>query len=208
MQGRYHYWRLDPFTLREISDMTGQTGGVLARLFERGGFPEPYLAATDRAKKRWQRSRLERVIREDIFALESLRDLNSMFYLHDLLVERVGSPISLQALAEDIGVSPITISNWIRVLEAMYAIFIVTPYHRKLSRAIKNETDFLVTVSGELDILAEAKFSDKSLSKGLLHYARKLKPRKAYQVIYDFEGLKESKDADLLAAEDFFLQLK
>lgn len=260
MQGRYHYWRLHPFTHAEVTKVGAGSDDVLARLFLRGGFPEPYLAQNERALKRWQRERLERVIREDIFALENIRDLNAMFYLHDILIERVGSPISLRAIGQDLGVSPITIGNWIRILEAMYAIFIVTPYHRKLSRAVKkeykvyffdwglikdpglkwenmlaahlykhchyrqdsegerielyflrdrdgHETDFMLTQDSKPAELIEAKYSDLSLSKGLLYFSEKLGVPKASQVVYTAEERRETRFADVVPATEFLNSL-
>ncbi len=42
--GRYHYWRLHPFTLDEVFD----------RLMTLGGFPEPFLSGYLRESRRWR----------------------------------------------------------------------------------------------------------------------------------------------------------
>ena len=260
MQGRYHYWRLHPFTYSEILQVTNSSENILQNLFARGGFPEPYFASSERALKRWQRERLERVIREDVFALESIRNLNSLFLLHELLVERVGSPVSLKSLGEDLGVSPITVGHWIQILEAMYVLFIVTPYHKKLTRAIRkeykvyfydwslirdnglrwenmlashllrhchfqedsegdrmqlcflkdrddHEADFLLVRNGKPFQLLEAKLTDPHLTRGILYFSRKLKIKQTSQVVFNFEGIKEGRDADIISGENFLEKL-
>ena len=106
LQGRYHHFRLHPFTLGEVSYPgttklpvpgaelsvpAGDQPEVLNGLLEYGGFPEPYLAQSDRVLRRWQKERLDRFFREDIRDLEPIRDLGSLQLLADLLPERVGS---------------------------------------------------------------------------------------------------------------------
>ena len=45
--GRYFIWRLHPFSVRELMDVQGVTAlQALARLMDRGRFPEPCSAAT------------------------------------------------------------------------------------------------------------------------------------------------------------------
>ena len=44
LAGRYYTWRLHPFSVRELMETQGVTAAqALARLLERGGFPEPCL---------------------------------------------------------------------------------------------------------------------------------------------------------------------
>jgi predicted AAA+ superfamily ATPase len=60
-----------------------------------------------------------------------------MQLLVGLLRERVGSPIVIFNLAEDLQVSPITVKKWIEVLEDMYVLFQVRPYAGKIPRALQ-----------------------------------------------------------------------
>lgn len=58
--GRYHYWRLHPFTLDEIpADISSQD--AFTRLMTVGGFPEPFLDNDEREARRWRRERFDRV---------------------------------------------------------------------------------------------------------------------------------------------------
>ena len=64
LQGRYHYYRLHPFSLLEMSDTPSSAD--LSSLLKFGGFPEPLLRAEEKFWRRWQRERMQRVIYEDI----------------------------------------------------------------------------------------------------------------------------------------------
>ncbi|MEW6744990.1 MAG: ATP-binding protein [Planctomycetota bacterium] len=143
LQGRYHHYRLHPFTLSELQARAApeafSPGGeldvpsrapreTLASLMKFGGFPEPILAQSERTLRRWQKERLERFFREDIRDLESVRDLSSLQILADLLPERVGSPLSLNALREDLEVSHRALTLWMEILERLYYVFRLRPH--------------------------------------------------------------------------------
>lgn len=155
--GRYHYFRLHPFSLRELSgskppatafpkaapDLVLDTPGTgLDDLLRLGGFPEPLLAGSERTLKRWQHGRFERVFREDIRATEAVHELSQVELLGALMPGRVGSPLSLRSLAEDVEVSPVTLKSWVELLSRNYYVFKVPPYHRRLERALKKEAKY------------------------------------------------------------------
>lgn len=50
---------------------------------------------------------------------------------------RVGGLISVSNLAEDLRVSPATVSKWIAIFERMYLVFVVRPYANRLPRSIQ-----------------------------------------------------------------------
>lgn len=157
LMGRYHYYRLHPFTLREMSGTTrmssdfpkgppslefGPADRNLAHLLRFGGFPEPCITGTDRVLKRWQRERFERVFREDIRDVESVRSLSEVELLGSLLPERVASPLSFVSLATDVEISPKTAKAWVDLLCRNYYLFRVPPYFRRLQRALKKESKY------------------------------------------------------------------
>lgn len=134
--GRYHLWRLHPFSLSELPQGVS-LGEGFRRLMTVGGFPEPFLANDEREARRWRRERMEKLLRQDVREIEEVRDLNSMQLLVDLLRTRVGTPVVISNLARDIQVSPMTVKRWIEILEAMYIVFQVKPYTQKIARAIQ-----------------------------------------------------------------------
>jgi len=56
-----------------------------------------------------------------------------------LLPERIGSPLSINALREDLGVNFKTVQNWISALDRLYYLFSILPYAGKLARALRRE---------------------------------------------------------------------
>jgi uncharacterized protein len=133
--GRYHYWRLHPFTLDEIPiGMDKQD--ALDRLMRVGGFPEPFLDGDEREARRWRRERLDRVIKEDIRDLEPVQNLQLISLLVDQLRKRVGGLIVVSNLAGELEVAHKTAKNWLTILERMYLLFAVRPYTKSIPRAV------------------------------------------------------------------------
>lgn len=133
--GRYHYWRLHPFTLDEAPVDLNQYE-VFDRLMTLGGFPEPFVSGDLRESRRWRRERFDRVLREDIRDLESIKNIQGISLLVDLLRTRVGGMIVVSNLAQDLQVAPQTVKSWLDILERMYLIFRVLPYTQSIPRAI------------------------------------------------------------------------
>lgn len=151
LQGRYHYYCLHPFSLAEMANLkrkiapfkelpVGPAHGAEFNLLEKfGGFPEPLVAQDERALRRWHNERNERLFREDIQDVETIRDLSSMKLLSDMLPARVGSLLSANNLREDLEVSHRAVSRWLNILEAFYYHFRIHPYARTPFRSLKKE---------------------------------------------------------------------
>ncbi len=133
--GRYHPWRLHPFTIDERPKSMSATE-AFKRLMRVGGFPEPFLDGDETEARRWRADRFERVLREDVRDLESISNIQGMTMFLDLLRRRVGGTIALSNLANDLQISPNTAKNWLEVLERMYVIFTVRPLIRNVARSI------------------------------------------------------------------------
>ena len=137
LQGRYYSYRLHPLSLRELNPRP--RAGDLKDLLKWGGFPEPFLKGSLRTLKRWHKNFRERLIQEDIRNLENIKTLYLMDLLVQSLPDRVGSPLSLKSLMEDLRVSHKTVEKWISVLENMYFCFRIPPFGSPQIRAVKKE---------------------------------------------------------------------
>jgi predicted AAA+ superfamily ATPase len=135
--GRYRYFRLHPFSLSEVSP--SPTTGDLEALMRFGGFPEPFLLQDDREHRLWQRERIARVVRGDLRDLEQVREISLVERLVDMLPERVGSPLSIKSLREDLEVDHKTVERWVTILENLYLCFRISPFGAPRVRAVKKE---------------------------------------------------------------------
>lgn len=136
LQGRYHYLRLHPFSVAELGL---KTPADLRQLLALGGFPEPFFSGSETEARRWTREYRTRLIREDLADLERIQDLGNLELLVLRLPALVGSPLSVNALREDLQLGYKTVAKWLEGLERMYAIFRVPPFGPPGVRAVKKE---------------------------------------------------------------------
>lgn len=136
LQGRYHYYRLHPLTVKELDI---QTTKDMKGLLTLGGFPEPFLSGSQRLASRWQREYRSRVVNEDISSLELSQNLSQMELLLLRLLELVGSPLSVNALREDLNLAYKTVAKYLDIFERMYLIYRLSPFHSHKLRAVKKE---------------------------------------------------------------------
>lgn len=135
LAGRYRYFRLHPFSLRELSP--SPTRSDLEALLAFGGFPEPLFTRSEVEHRIWTRDRLARVVREDLRDLEHVREISLVEHLVDLLPSKVGSPLSIKSLREDLQVDHKTVERWLQILENLYVCFRLSPYGPPRVRAVK-----------------------------------------------------------------------
>lgn len=136
LQGRYHMLRLHPFSVAELGV---RSAADWAQLLALGGFPEPFLSGSQTQARRWSREYRTRLIREDIVSLERIQDLGHLELMMLSLPQRVGSPLSINALREDLQISFKAASAWLNALERLYALFRLAPFGAPKIRAVKKE---------------------------------------------------------------------
>lgn len=136
LQGRYHFLRLHPLSIAELGS---QRRATVEDLMALGGFPEPFLRGSAARARRWSVEYRSRLIREEVTSLELVRDLGAMEQLMLALPERVGSPLSRNALREDLQLNHQTVSRWLDIFERLYALFRLSPFGAPRLRAVKQE---------------------------------------------------------------------
>lgn len=139
--GRYHYYRLHPFSLNELSKTP--TKSDVEQLLKFGGFPEPLLKANEKDWRRWQKERVTKVIYEDLRDLQNVKEISLIELLVDTLPSKVGSPLSLASMREDLGVSHQTVDSWVTILDSLYMTFRISSFGATKGvskiRAVKKE---------------------------------------------------------------------
>jgi len=137
LAGRFFVHHLLPFTPQELAAIGRQVDIEL--LEKRGGFPEPFLANDDADAERWRLLYADSLIRTDVLDFAKIQDMRSIQLVFELLRRKVGSPVSINAIAEDVQISPNTVKKYVAILEALYIVFRVTPFSKNITRSlIKN----------------------------------------------------------------------
>lgn len=136
LQGRYHLLRLHPLSVAELG-LT--TTADLRDLLTLGGFPEPWFGGNETRARRWSREYGARLVREEVASLERIVDLGSLELLVSRLPALVGSPLSINALRENLQLAHATVAKWLEALERLYGLFRLAPFGAPRIRAVKKE---------------------------------------------------------------------
>lgn len=202
--GRYHYWRLHPFTLDEFPDGMSSRE-AFSRLMTVGGFPEPFLDGGERFARRWRRERFDRVLREDIRDLEPVRNIQLLGLFLDLLRNRSGSLIILSNIAGDLQISPKTAKSWLEILERMYLVFAVRSYTKSIPRAIQKPPK--VYFFDNADVLGDqGQRFENLVASSLLKRIHFLEDRDGYRYELKFIRDKEGREVDFAVVKENVLE--
>jgi predicted AAA+ superfamily ATPase len=137
LQGRYHYYRLHPFSAMECDLQPDKA--LVEQLLKFGGFPEPFVQADERFHRRWMREQSNRVLREDLRDLENVREVSMLELLLHHLPACVGSPLSVNSLSKLLQVAHATVEHWLTIFDRLYLSYRIAPFGSKRIRAVKKE---------------------------------------------------------------------
>lgn len=152
LAGRFFQFRLHPLDLKEIYTFLKpqHLEKELDKLLVCGGFPEPFITGTTRFYNRWKKSHLDIILKQDLIELENIQQIVQIETLIQLLRNSVGSPVSYSSLARDLQCSDKTVKRWLTILENMYVIFKVPPFHKNIARAIQKTPKFYFYDTGQV----------------------------------------------------------
>lgn len=199
LAGRYFLHRLMPLSPAECL----KTGHhfPLSRFLERGGFPEPFLAEHPIDADRWRLQYVDSLMRTDVLEFDKIQHLHAIRLVFDLLRKKVGSPISYQSLAEDTQLSLNTVKKYIRILEALYIVFRVTPFSKNIARSLLKEPKIYFFDNGLVDGDVGAQFENLVAFCLLKHCFAKIDyEAKPYSLHY--LQTKEKKEVDFALAKN------
>jgi uncharacterized protein len=160
LAGRYYLFHLFPFTLSEMCganrsfadfaknplEISMKESGARADRWQQlavlSGFPAPFLSGRETTYRRWSNTYSRQLIREDIRDLTEIKAVQDIETLYTLLPSKIGSPLSVTSLAENLKVSYNTVRSWLDILERFYLVFSVPTWAGKIARAIQKERKY------------------------------------------------------------------
>lgn len=160
LAGRYFMFHLFPVCLCELTggerkwienphrfietilSSKAQSGGQFDLIYKFSGFPEPLLKGMENYHKLWRRNYKEILIKEDLRDLTNIKNIFNIEKLMDILPLRIGSPLSINSLKEEMEVNYSTVLGYIKTFELLYFLFHVTPYTKNINRALRKEKKY------------------------------------------------------------------
>jgi len=168
-------------------------------LFQFSGFPEPFVRGTPAFYRRWFSERKTLLIREDIRDATSIREISLVEHLAHLIPERIGSPLSLNSLKEDVGVAFETIRDWLLVLEQFFYLFRIAPFRGRLARALRKESK--TYLFDWVEIANEGLRFENLVALHLLKATRLWKATGETQLDLNYIRDKEKREVDFVLSE-------
>jgi len=156
LAGRYVLLHLWPFTLSELSKdklefnkfmkdplAIGKEKDIYNKIWQRlskfSGFPEPYVKNKKEFYRIWSTTYQKQLLREDIRNMAQIKHIDNLEILFSLLPDNIGSLLSLNNLAQTIGVAHASVKNWLNLFERYFLIFRISPWRKSISRSIVKE---------------------------------------------------------------------
>lgn len=138
MAGRYFQYRLMPLCLKELSQNKFQNPEKnLNNLLKLSGFPEPFFSDSESFYKKWRKTHLDIIIRQDIAEIETIKRISDLEFLIELMKTKVGSTISYNSLREDLMTDDKTIKRWLTIFENSYLLFKISPFSKNILHSTK-----------------------------------------------------------------------
>ena len=151
LAGRISYIELTPFLLSE----TDGSRKNLFRLWNRGGFPDSYLAKNDDASLRWRQNFIRTFLERDIPQLGISIPSKNIEFLWRMLAHSHGQLLNASSLGESIGVSHHTVKNYLSILEQTFMVRLLKPCQTNLKKRLVKSPKVYIRDSGILNALLD-----------------------------------------------------
>jgi uncharacterized protein len=151
LAGRTAILRLLPLSLQELR----QEGfsNAFEEVILKGGYPRIF--KDDLPLATTYSSYFQTYVERDVRRLLHIKDLLQFERFVKLLASRIGQLINYASLATDVGVSAVTIKEWISVLEATYIVMRIAPYFENFGKRMIKSPKLYFTDTGLLCYLLD-----------------------------------------------------
>ncbi|MBI2119941.1 MAG: ATP-binding protein [Elusimicrobia bacterium] len=200
LAGRYFLYRLNPLSVKELSGAMSPYEAVAA-LNKLGGFPEPFLSSSDEEASRWRRLYYTDLVREDILDFSRIHEIRSIRLLLEMLRSRIGKPLSYTSLAEDLQISPNTVRKYITILESLYIIFTIRPFHKNIARTLLKEPKVYFYDSGYVNG-DEGVRLENTVALCLLKHVQFLQDTKGLDISLTYIRTKDGREIDFALSQN------
>ncbi|MBE0655032.1 MAG: ATP-binding protein, partial [Bacteroidales bacterium] len=149
LAGRISYLRLTPFLWKEI----GKNFTIDDYLVQ-GGFPRSLLSISKDLSFKWREDFISTFLERDLLQWSGFSN-ETMRRLWQMLANFNGQTANYSLLANSLGVSSVTIRNYIDLLQGTFMLEVVPPYHSNAGKRMVKAPKIYVSDSGITNALLQ-----------------------------------------------------
>jgi predicted AAA+ superfamily ATPase len=149
LAGRIAYIHMTPLSVLEIED----TRMARERLWLRGGFPDAYLAGSDRESMLLRKDFIRTYLERDVPMFGPRIPSTTLERLWTMLANRQGSLLNASQLARSLDVSTQSVTRYIDLLTDLLLLRRLPPYHANVGKRLVKSPKMYVRDSGLLHTL-------------------------------------------------------
>jgi predicted AAA+ superfamily ATPase len=142
LAGRVSYLHLSPFIFEEIASKLS-----LEEYLVRGGFPRSTLSDSSILSHAWLNDFISTFLERDLLQYSGFAPL-VMRRLWQMMAHNNGQTVNYSALGNSLGVSNVTIKNYLDLLEGTFMIDVLQPWHSNLKKRIIKAPKIYISDAG------------------------------------------------------------
>ena len=141
LAGRIAYVELSPLDVRE-------TGGDVARLWVRGGFPPSFLAESDWQSAEWREQFIRTYLERDVPQLGPRVPAETLRRLWTMLAHGQGGLLNMAVLARSLAIDGKTVARYVDLLADLFLVRRLAPFHANVRKRLVKSPKVYVRDSG------------------------------------------------------------
>lgn len=142
LAGRIAYLEMSPIDGLEVPARD------LDRLWLRGGFPDSYLATSDRASQRWRRDFIRTYLERDIPVLGPRIPAETLRRFWTMLAHHQSGLLNAASLARGLGIDNKTVASYLDLLVDLLLVRRLEPWHANVGKRLVKSPRIYVRDSG------------------------------------------------------------
>ncbi len=155
LAGRIAYQEVAPFSLQEVPDHK--------KLFLRGGFPNAYLAESDKTAFLWLENYIRTFLERDIPSLGITIPPIALRRFWMMLSHYHGNIFNASEISRSLGISDKTVKNYLDILTGTFMVRQLLPWHENISKRQVKSPKIYIRNSGILHCLFDINSYDRLL---------------------------------------------
>ena len=133
LAGRVYLYKLLPLSFKELTDVNRLEPTIEQQIIK-GFYPNLY----DKQKlvHTFYESYFYTYVERDVRSLRNIGNIGLFKKFIQLCIARIGQPLNFTSLANETGISIVTVRAWLSLLEASFIIYLLPSFHTNLSKRV------------------------------------------------------------------------